>query len=264
MEAGLAAHRRPGHPQLGQPRGRRAPGLAASTGCCRLAARVRRGRHLPAHRRAGPGPRRRVEDGGRPPHPRPRRRALRPRAERPHLRRADVPAVDRRRRPAPRRASPRSRPSGASRPRSPAAFTMLGVSNVSFGLKPAARHVLNSVFLHECVEAGLDSAIVHAAQDHAAEPDPRGAARGLPRPHLRPRATPTATTRCRQLLEVFADVQTHDRGQGGPLAAGRSSERLKHRIIDGDRDGLDRRSRRGARRRHRRRSPSSTTCCSTA
>ena len=33
-----------------------------------------------------------------------------------------------------------------------------------FGLQPAARHVLNSVFLHECVEAGLDSAIVHAAK----------------------------------------------------------------------------------------------------
>ncbi len=41
---------------------------------------------------------------------------------------------------------------------------MLGLSNISFGLKPAARHVLNSVFLHECREAGLDAAIVHAAR----------------------------------------------------------------------------------------------------
>src|SRR6185312_17168845 len=46
----------------------------------------------------------------------------------------------------------------------PGVYTILGVSNVSFGLKPAARHVLNSVFLHECVEAGLDAAIVHAAK----------------------------------------------------------------------------------------------------
>src|SRR5690606_24360859 len=46
----------------------------------------------------------------------------------------------------------------------PGVFTTLGVSNVSFGLSPAARHVLNSVFLHECVQAGLDSAIVHAAK----------------------------------------------------------------------------------------------------
>ncbi|MFM8531667.1 MAG: homocysteine S-methyltransferase family protein, partial [Ilumatobacteraceae bacterium] len=46
----------------------------------------------------------------------------------------------------------------------PGCFTTLGVSNVSFGLKPAARQALNSVFLHECVQAGLDSAIVHAGK----------------------------------------------------------------------------------------------------
>src|SRR5215211_923667 len=46
----------------------------------------------------------------------------------------------------------------------PGASTILGVSNVSFCLKPAARHVLNSVFLHECVEAGLASAIVHPSK----------------------------------------------------------------------------------------------------
>ncbi|MFA7254711.1 MAG: methionine synthase [Candidatus Omnitrophota bacterium] len=44
----------------------------------------------------------------------------------------------------------------------PAVHTILGVSNISFGLAPHARQVLNSVFLHECVEAGLDAAIVHA------------------------------------------------------------------------------------------------------
>ena len=46
----------------------------------------------------------------------------------------------------------------------PGVLTSLGVSNVSFGLKPAARHVLNSVMLHHCVEAGLDMAIVNAAE----------------------------------------------------------------------------------------------------
>lgn len=44
----------------------------------------------------------------------------------------------------------------------PGAKTLLGVSNVSFGLPPAAREVLNSVFLHECTEAGLDLAIVNS------------------------------------------------------------------------------------------------------
>ncbi len=45
----------------------------------------------------------------------------------------------------------------------PGVYTSLGVSNVSFGLAPAARGVLNSVFLHHCVEAGLDMAIVNPA-----------------------------------------------------------------------------------------------------
>src|ERR687893_2075278 len=45
----------------------------------------------------------------------------------------------------------------------PGVLTILGVSNVSFGLAPEARAVLNSVFLHHCVEAGLDAAIVNPA-----------------------------------------------------------------------------------------------------
>ncbi len=46
----------------------------------------------------------------------------------------------------------------------PGVLTSLGVSNVSFGLQPAARAALNSVFLHHCVEAGLDCALVHAKE----------------------------------------------------------------------------------------------------
>jgi 5-methyltetrahydrofolate--homocysteine methyltransferase len=46
----------------------------------------------------------------------------------------------------------------------PEANILLGVSNVSFGLNPAARVVLNSIFLHECVEAGMNSAIVNASK----------------------------------------------------------------------------------------------------
>lgn len=44
----------------------------------------------------------------------------------------------------------------------PGVFTTLGVSNISFGLQPVSRAVLNSVFLHYAIEAGLDSAIVNA------------------------------------------------------------------------------------------------------
>ncbi|HEY0546315.1 MAG TPA: methionine synthase [Pyrinomonadaceae bacterium] len=46
----------------------------------------------------------------------------------------------------------------------PGCFTILGVSNISFGLNPAARIALNSVFLHDAVEAGLDAAIVNASK----------------------------------------------------------------------------------------------------
>jgi 5-methyltetrahydrofolate--homocysteine methyltransferase len=43
----------------------------------------------------------------------------------------------------------------------PGTMTILGVSNVSFGLSPQARHVLNSVFLYHCIQSGLDLAIVN-------------------------------------------------------------------------------------------------------
>jgi len=46
----------------------------------------------------------------------------------------------------------------------PKAWTILGVSNSSFGLSPVTRQVVNSVFLHTAVEAGLDMAIVHASK----------------------------------------------------------------------------------------------------
>ena len=68
----------------------------------------------------------------------------------------------------------------------PGASTILGLSNVSFGLKPAARHVLNSVFLHECREAGLDAAIVHAARIMPMHKIEDRRARGRARPDLRP------------------------------------------------------------------------------
>jgi 5-methyltetrahydrofolate--homocysteine methyltransferase len=117
----------------------------------------------------------------------------------------------------------------------PGAFTTLGVSNVSFGLKPAARHALNSVFLHECVQAGLDSAIVHAGKimPLARIPDEqREVCLDLVHDRRREGYDPLA-----RLLEVFADVQTtasakEDRSDW-PV-----TQRLKHRIIDGDRDGL--------------------------
>jgi 5-methyltetrahydrofolate--homocysteine methyltransferase len=121
--------------------------------------------------------------------------------------------------------------------------TTLGVSNVSFGLNPAARVVLNSVFLHECAQVGLTSAIVHPSK-----------------------IMPIARIEQRQLevaLDLIYDRRTFDGDQctydplseylqlfeGVELAASRQSraaelaqlpleERLQRRIIDGEKVGL--------------------------
>jgi 5-methyltetrahydrofolate--homocysteine methyltransferase len=117
----------------------------------------------------------------------------------------------------------------------PGAFTVLGVSNVSFGLSPAARHVLNSVFLHECVDAGLDAAIVHAARImplNKIPEDQRDVALDLVHDRRRPGYDPLA-----RLLEVFADVQ-HTVAEKADRSGWPVEERLKARIVDGDRDGL--------------------------
>jgi len=117
----------------------------------------------------------------------------------------------------------------------PGAYTVLGLSNVSFGLSPPARHALNSVFLDECVQAGLDAAIVHAGKIVPLSKLPQeqiDVCLDLIHDRRRPGYDPLAA-----LLEVFADVKSvksvvEDRS-GWPV-----EERLKHRIIDGDREGL--------------------------
>jgi 5-methyltetrahydrofolate--homocysteine methyltransferase len=124
----------------------------------------------------------------------------------------------------------------------PGVFTTLGVSNVSFGLKPAARHVLNSVFLHECVQAGLDSAIVHAGKIQPLNRIPeeqRSVALDLIYDRRRPASGDDAAyDPLQHLLEVFADVQ-EVKAEKEDRSDWPVEERLKHRIIDGDREGLE-------------------------
>ncbi len=118
----------------------------------------------------------------------------------------------------------------------PGVFTVLGLSNVSFGLNPAARHVLHSVFLHECVEAGLDAAILHAGRITPLSKVPeeqRQVCLDLIYDRRREGYDPLHA-----LLAMFegvtaATVVKEDRS-GWPV-----EERLKRRIIDGDREGLE-------------------------
>jgi len=113
----------------------------------------------------------------------------------------------------------------------PGARTLLGLSNVSFGLKPAVRRVLNSVFLHRALDAGLDAAILHAGRILGAGEIPE------------------------ELLDACQRLIDNDRSRGEPLevllgSAGVVSvaaeeehlpveERLRRRIVAGRRDGLE-------------------------
>ncbi len=143
----------------------------------------------------------------------------------------------------------------------PGVSTILGVSNVSFGLKPALRHVINSVFLHECVEAGLDAAIVHAARIMPMHKIPDARARGRARPRLRP---PNADDYdpLHELMAEFEDVDADavEREDRSGWAGRRAPQAPDHRRRARRPRGRPRR----AARRSCPRSRSSTTCCSAA
>ncbi|MFZ2625178.1 MAG: methionine synthase [Propionibacterium sp.] len=123
--------------------------------------------------------------------------------------------------------------------RHPQVGTTLGLSNISFGLNPAARVVLNSVFLHEAVEAGLDSAIVRAAKIMPIDRIPdeqREVALDLVHDRRRPGYDPLT-----RLLELFEGVTAAEMraGRAAELAALPLPERLRRRIIDGEAKGLE-------------------------
>ncbi|MEP7764150.1 methionine synthase [Sanguibacter sp. 25GB23B1] len=128
--------------------------------------------------------------------------------------------------------------------RYPGVHTTLGVSNVSFGLNPAARVVLNSVFLHEAVQAGLDSAIVHAAKilPLAKIPDEqRQAALDLVWDKREFDADGAMThDPLARLLDLFAGVDSAALKdvRAAELAALPLGERLERRIVDGELKGL--------------------------
>ncbi|WP_327180566.1 methionine synthase [Streptomyces sp. NBC_01334] len=123
--------------------------------------------------------------------------------------------------------------------RRPDVQTTLGLSNISFGLNPAARILLNSVFLDECVKAGLDSAIVHASKI-------------LPIARFSEEEVTTALDLIydrraegydplQKLMALFEGATTKSlkAGKAEELAALPLDERLKRRIIDGEKNGLD-------------------------
>ena len=126
----------------------------------------------------------------------------------------------------------------------PEVQTTLGVSNVSFGLNPAARVVLNSVFLHECVQAGLDSAIVHPSKiTPMARIDERQKQVALDLIYDRRTFDGEECTYdpLQEFLQMFDGVElaTSKNARAEALAALPLYERLQRRIIDGEKVGLD-------------------------
>ncbi|MGW5849601.1 methionine synthase [Streptomyces sp. NPDC055254] len=123
--------------------------------------------------------------------------------------------------------------------RHPEVQTTLGLSNISFGLNPAARVLLNSVFLDECVKAGLDSAIVHASKILPIarfDEEQVGTALDL----IYDRRT-EGYDPLQKLMALFEGVNTTSlkAGRAEELLALPLDERLQRRIVDGEKNGLD-------------------------
>ena len=126
----------------------------------------------------------------------------------------------------------------------PEVQTTLGVSNVSFGLNPAARVVLNSVFLHECYQVGLTSAIVHPSKIMPmARIDERQREVALDLIYDRRRFDGEVCTYdpLSEFLQLFEGVElaTSRLTRAAELAALPLEERLQRRIIDGEKVGLN-------------------------
>jgi len=118
----------------------------------------------------------------------------------------------------------------------PGVRTILGLSNISFGLNAAARQVLNSVFLHEAQAAGLDAAIVHAGRILPLNRiDPAHVSMCLDLIYDRRTSSydPLAA-----LLEAFEGASSTSSSSSEDRSSWPVERRLEQRIVDGDRNGL--------------------------
>ncbi|NDA80052.1 MAG: methionine synthase [Actinobacteria bacterium] len=124
--------------------------------------------------------------------------------------------------------------------------TILGVSNISFGLNPAARIVLNSVFLHEAVKVGLTAAIIHPSKiTPMARIDEQSRLLALDLIYDRRVFDENTGEVLKDPLTEFlahfdgAEVTSSRNSRAEQLAALPLDERLRQRIIDGERNGLE-------------------------
>jgi 5-methyltetrahydrofolate--homocysteine methyltransferase len=120
----------------------------------------------------------------------------------------------------------------------PGVRTVLGISNVSFGLSPPARQALNSVFLHECQQAGLDAAIVNSARIlplDRIDPDVTQICLDLIYDRRDPaRGYDPLAELLRHFDGVASEALEREDRSGWPV-----QQRLQQRVVDGSRDGLE-------------------------
>jgi 5-methyltetrahydrofolate--homocysteine methyltransferase len=125
----------------------------------------------------------------------------------------------------------------------PDVHILLGVSNVSFGLSPAARIVLNSVFLHDCCEAGMDAAIISPAKILPLikiSQEQQDVCRDLIYDKRRFEGSICTYDPLTVLTSMFEGVSTKEARASGPsLQDLPIEERLKQHIIDGERIGIN-------------------------
>ena len=124
----------------------------------------------------------------------------------------------------------------------PGVHFMLGVSNVSFGLSPAARITLNSMFLHEAMQVGMDGAIVSAAKIMPLiiiDPDHQKVCKDLIYDNRQFDGDICTYDPLGKLTTLFEGVTTKDARSSVSLADLPIEERLKQHIIDGERIGLE-------------------------
>ncbi|HTY12094.1 MAG TPA: methionine synthase [Bacteroidota bacterium] len=122
----------------------------------------------------------------------------------------------------------------------PESKTLLGVSNISFGLAPHIRHVLNSVFLHYAIDAGLDMAIVNAQKImplFKIEERGRELCRQLVFDERKFEGDRCVYDPLTELMAYYADKKGESKKEKKPLGS-TIEEILKNRIIDGDKQSL--------------------------
>ena len=122
----------------------------------------------------------------------------------------------------------------------PGVYTVLGLSNISFGLPAHARRILNSVFLHDAVEAGLDAAIVHAGRILPLNSIPE-ADREVCRDLLYNRVRDPSTTPLAAFLAHFGARRDEPATEntGGTTRPSPAEEALYQKVLRGEKDGLE-------------------------